>query len=77
MKLTKQSIEALRSENGGYSRAISDALGVAWPLVQGWKEKLIAEHREIPDDQYAKLLEVKNAHLTKKPKDVTPMLGFE
>jgi hypothetical protein len=63
MKLTKQAIDALKSKNGGFSREIAAALGVPWPLATGWKEKLIAAGKEISDDEFARLLALKDAHL--------------
>lgn len=39
--LTMQEIESQRSSKGGYTRKIVTAWGVPWPLVSGWKQRLI------------------------------------
>jgi hypothetical protein len=39
--LTEEMIESLRTPRGGFNRATTDALGISWPLVSGWKKSLI------------------------------------
>ena len=36
-------IESLMTANGGYTKDTLARLGVAWPPVRGWKEKLIRD----------------------------------
>ncbi len=39
--LTQELIESLMTENGGYTQATTEALGIGWPLQSGWKLRLI------------------------------------
>lgn len=36
-------IESLLTANGGYTKDTLARLGVSWPPVKGWKEKLIKD----------------------------------
>lgn len=45
---TRETIEAARSENGGWSRDQLAAWGVPWPPPKGWKQKLI-ERVRVPE----------------------------
>ncbi len=44
MKLTEADIEAGKSPKGGWTRKTVEAWGVPWPLVKGWKQRLLAEN---------------------------------
>lgn len=41
MKVSKELLEALKSENGGYTRETIEGLGVPWPPPKGWKRRLL------------------------------------
>jgi len=43
VKLTKQMIDVAATERGGYSRSQVTAVGVPWPLVKGWKKRLVGK----------------------------------
>ena len=42
-KITAEDIEAGKSSAGGYTRAQVEKWGVPWPLVKGWKKRLIGQ----------------------------------
>ena len=44
MKLTEADIEAGKSPKGGWTRKTVEAWGVPWPLVKGWKQRLLDEN---------------------------------
>jgi hypothetical protein len=44
MKLTEADIEAGKSPKGGWTRKTVEGWGVPWPLVKGWKQRLLAEN---------------------------------
>lgn len=39
--ITNWIMDQLRTDAGGYTRAVTAALGVSWPLTTGWKRRLI------------------------------------
>lgn len=39
--LTMDDIERMASKNGGFPRKLVTSWGVPWPLVKGWKRRLI------------------------------------
>lgn len=45
----EQKIESLKTENGGWTRASLESLGVSWPPPKGWKQALIKEHTKHED----------------------------
>lgn len=47
--VTRELLETLRTPAGGFTRATVQALGVAWPLVSGWMDRL--EGTPISDKQ--------------------------
>lgn len=44
--ISKEEIEAARTENGGWTRAQLAKWGVPWPPPKGWKKKLEAVYIE-------------------------------
>lgn len=48
--LTAEMIEALATPKGGYNSKTLHRLGVAWPPVSGWKDRLIGT--DISDQAY-------------------------
>jgi hypothetical protein len=48
VRITRQIVESLRTEKGGFSRGPLAALGISWPLKHGWKKALIGT--EIPGE---------------------------
>ena len=61
MILTHELIEAGQSRNGGWSEEQLRLLGVEWPPVAGWKERLAG--RFLGDGVYAEFVTLKDAHL--------------
>lgn len=57
--VTNQFIESGMSDVGGWTRKQIQALGIAWPPREGWKQRL--EGVEIPDEDAARFLELKNS----------------
>lgn len=56
VKITKHSVDALRTDSGGFTEATVTALGLKWKeLRKGWTYLLIG--REISEAQYAKALD--------------------
>lgn len=41
--ITNELIESLKSSKGGWDRKTLAALGVGWPLVRGWKFRIIGK----------------------------------
>lgn len=50
MKLTKESIEFLRTDRGGFTKATLNALGLSFKTPTGWIERLIG--KEVSEKQY-------------------------
>lgn len=78
--LTHQLIEQGRSENGGWNRNQFELLGVSWPPLKGWKERLngtqmsrvkFEEFLELRGKTIQKLKEQKKAE--KKAKKTNPL----
>jgi len=44
IEVTKELILSLKSPRGGYTKASLKKIGVEWPLVKGWKHKVIGTH---------------------------------
>jgi 5-methylcytosine-specific restriction endonuclease McrA len=42
-RITAAYVEKMISENGGYSKATLQKLGVPWPPKKGWKKRLISQ----------------------------------
>ena len=46
--LTKESIEALKTGSGGYSRVVLNMMGIQWPPKKGWKTQAIGKEVPLP-----------------------------
>lgn len=64
--LTKATLDALMTEDGGYTRATIEALGVDWPLEPGWKSLVFGW--SVPSEVYEKALEGKTVFKPWNPK---------
>ena len=66
MRITRTFIEKGVSDRGGWNKPQVLALGLTWPLEQGWMESVIG--REISDENARTFMEKKNwlAPATKK-----------
>lgn len=53
LKLTKEEIEAGRSDKGGFTKAALAAWGVPWPPPAGWKEALLEGRSPGRTDEFA------------------------
>ena len=69
MKLNRQRMEQLRSTKGGYTKALTEALGVPWPLVKGWKTQIESSNRSIIEEEFSKLLKIKDVMCPKKSRN--------
>jgi hypothetical protein len=49
MKITREWIRAHATPKGGYTRAQLEAIGVPWPPVAGWPDRVIGQ--EISEEQ--------------------------
>lgn len=46
MKITKEYLESLKTEKGGYTKETLAKLGVSWPPPKGWKKKLLEKNAQ-------------------------------
>lgn len=65
--ITAELLEAGASERGGWNRRQMDALGIKWPLVNGWKSRAIGTI--VDRSAAARFLSLKGA--TKRPRKAT------
>lgn len=63
MILTHELIEQGKSRIGGWSRDQLELLGVEWPPVAGWKDRLACSGRDVADEVVAEFLDLKDRHL--------------
>ncbi len=56
-KVTREFLEAGRSDAGGWNRKQLETLGVEWPPLEGWRKRLIGS--DLPDEAYDKFLELR------------------
>ncbi len=59
MKLTRESIEAGKTDRGGWTSAQLRQLGVEWPPVKGWMRRLMG--KEISDAQCTTFMDLRHA----------------
>ena len=64
--VTNEMIEAGKSEIGGWNRRQVEAIGMKWPLTQGWKFRIIGT--TVEKSKVAAFLSLKGA--TKRPRKV-------
>lgn len=64
MKLTKELIEAGKSQKGSYSKRQLSIIGVPWPPLQDWMDSVIGE--EISEEDYQDFLEQRLSEGKKK-----------
>lgn len=62
MKITQEIFNRGKSQNGGWSKAQTDALGIHWPLKIGWQQRYIGI--EVAPEAIERFLELKDAHLS-------------
>jgi hypothetical protein len=65
LRLTKEIIDALATERGGYTKATLTALDVKWDSVhhsgfKGWKRQLIG--KAVTDEQYEQAVQGKTTY---------------
>jgi hypothetical protein len=53
--LDSEHIEALRTPQGGFTKALTDELGIAYPYKGKWLKELKKEKRVVTTDYYFKL----------------------
>lgn len=61
MLLTETLLNEGKSDNGAWSKAQLECLGLSYPLVSGWKERIIGS--EFDEEKIGEFLSLKNAHL--------------
>lgn len=66
MRITKKWIDENTTRAGGYTRKMVSLLGVPWPLVVGWKERLVG--REISDALAAEFCAVAKSSAPVRPR---------
>lgn len=71
IRLNRETMESLRSEKGGYTKALTDALGVPYPLEKGWKTGIEFSGRTVTQEEYDKLLILKDIKCEKKKRGRT------
>ncbi len=64
--ITNEMIEAGKSEIGGWNRRQVEAIGMKWPLTQGWKFRIIGT--TVERSKVAAFLSLKGA--TKRPRKI-------
>ena len=64
--VTNEIIEAGKSEIGGWNRRQVEAIGMKWPLTQGWKFRIIGT--TVERSKVAAFLSLKGA--TKRPRKI-------
>ena len=62
MKITREILEAAKSDLGGYSDAQFALVGIFRPIPKGWRKQVVA--KEFPDADVAQFVALKNKHLT-------------
>lgn len=70
MKITRQLLEAGRSQRGGWNRPQLEALGIEWPPTNGWRVRLIGT--EITEQQARRFIDLTGCtkRAAKKPCEV-------
>jgi hypothetical protein len=58
MKITREFLDAGRSERGGWLKAQLAILGVSWPPMRGWPARVLG--KEIPDSAAERFVALKN-----------------
>lgn len=61
MLLTETLLNEGKSDNGAWSKAQLECLGLSYPLVSGWKDRIIGS--EFDEEKIGEFLSLKNAHL--------------
>jgi len=51
-------LESLRTDKGGFTKALTDELGVDYPYKKGWKSKLINEDRAVGNKYLMRLIQL-------------------
>lgn len=64
MKLTRESIEAGKTDNGGWTGEQMRVLGVEWPPTKGWTHRLIG--KEVSEEVYATFLDLRLSRVRRK-----------
>lgn len=66
IRLDHRTMETLQSEAGGYTKALTSALGVPWPLPKGWRAEIERSGTTVTLEEYDKLLILKDIKCKKK-----------
>lgn len=61
VRVTREFLNGGKSARGGWSRKQLALLGVPWPLVQGWKERVIGSL--VTSDRAKKFVALRGGHL--------------
>jgi hypothetical protein len=56
-QLSKEFLDSLRTPNGGYTSTVLKLLGVDWPPIKGWKQRIIGKF--ISAENYEELNRIK------------------
>ena len=77
MKLTKQLIDACRTEQGAFSDSTAELLGAKLPLVRGWPAALVG--CEVSEVSYAAALQARHLRGRCEPRShiTRGQLGFD
>jgi hypothetical protein len=62
--ITRELLEKGQSSRGGWSREQFALLGITWPPVPGWPERICG--KELPDGTALRFLLLRDKHLTEK-----------
>lgn len=62
MRLTKEHLEAAKSDFGGYSDKQFALIGIYRPIPKGWRKQAV--QLDLPEETIAEFVRLKNAHLT-------------
>lgn len=46
MNITKEYIESLKTDQGGWTKKDLKKLGVSWPPKKGWKKRLLSRKQQ-------------------------------
>ena len=65
MTLTKEKLEFLQTQKGGYTRNTLECIGIQWPPISGWRKRLYGT--TIKDDAYIKAVGYSEARAAKRP----------
>ena len=66
MKLTYEDTEMIMTPKGGFKRLSLELIGVSWPPLKGWRERVVGT--EIDEQDFLRAIELSESPTKKQPK---------